>query len=391
MKEELTRRELATRACTAAAGLAATLAWDKISWAADIIPPGGLYGVKNYKGLKGLAELPYFELTKSGLLRLTVDGLEGGIDGHTHFALNGLMGGKPDLLKRHPRTKYYLPPDITSDLNVYVNQNAREIDRQFTGKIIINSLTPGGSPATDTHTIPNLLAEMDLLSIEKAVVFPIRFGFPFGDDMTEYYMEAIKKSGKAGRFIVCGGVKPTEKDAPDRVARHKRMGLKGIKMHPNMGRFFPDDRAAWPAYQACLEHGLPVLIHSGRTGFKEKKQGGFKLYTEDFADIAHFEEPIAAFLGVRFVLCHSGAMQNEQAVRIAKRHRNVWMDIHGQGVENIRKMIKVLGPERLMYGTDWAFYPEAIMLARLLVATEKDKKARRMIFSESARNFWGLS
>jgi len=390
MKEKLTRRELATRACMAVAGITATVAWKKLSWAADIIPPGGLYGMKNYKGLKGLAELPYFELTKSGLLRLTVDGLEGGIDGHTHFALNALLAGKPDLLKRHPRTKYYLPPDVPSDLNVYANQNAGEIARKKTGRIVIDSLTPGGSPVTETHTIPNLLAEMDLLSIEKAVVFPIRYGFPFGDSLTEWHVEAVRKSGKADRFILCGGVKPTEKDAPERIAKYKRMGLKGIKMHPNMGRFFPNDKAAWPAYQACLEHRLPVLIHSGRTGFK-KEAGGIKLYTEDFADIANFEEPIAAFPGVRFVLCHSGAVQNEQAVKIAKKHRNVWMDIHGQGVENIRRMIKVLGPERLMYGTDWAFYPEAIMLARLLVATEKDKKARRMIFSESARNFWGLS
>ncbi len=391
MKEKLTRRELAATACTAAAGIAATLAWEKLSWAADIIPPGGLYGMKDYKGLKGLADLPYFEMTGSGRLRLTVDGLEGGIDGHTHFALNALLAGKPDLLKRHPRTRYYLPPDIQSNMNVYINQNASESDRQKTGKIVIETLTPGGSPTTDTHTIPNLLAEMDLLSIEKAVVFPIRYGFPFGDSLTEWHVEAIKKSGKADRFIVCGGVKPTEKDAPEKVAEYKRKGLKGIKMHPNMGRFFPNDKAAWPAYQACLEHNLPALIHSGRTGFKEKKQGGFKLYTEDYADIKNFEEPIAAFPGVRFVLCHSGAMQNEQARKIAKKHKNVWLDIHGQGVENIRKMIRELGPERLMYGSDWAFYPEAIVLARLLVATEKDKKARKMIFSESARNFWGIS
>ena len=117
---------------------------------------------------------------------------------------------------------------------------------------------------------------------------------------------------------------------------------------------------------------------------------GFKLYTEDFADIGNFEEPIAAFPDTRFVLCHSGAMQNEQAIKIAKNNKNVWMDIHGQGVTNIQTMIRELGPERLMYGSDWAFYPEAIMVARLLLATEHDKSARRMIFRDNARRFWKL-
>ena len=69
----------------------------------------------------------------------------------------------------------------------------------------------------------------------------------------------------------------------------------------------------------------------------------------------------------------------------------MWLDIHGQGVENIRTMIRELGPERLLYGTDWAFYPEAIMLARLLIATERDRAVRRMIFSDNARRFWGIA
>lgn len=193
---------------------------------------------KAYDGMKGLANLPYFEITEKGLLRLTVDGLDGGIDGHTHFALNSLAGGQPDLLKTYSETRYYLPPDIKSSLYVYANQNATpEQKKAMSGEV--HSLIPGGSDLTDTHTLPNLLAEMDLLGIKKAVILPIRYGWIFGDDMTE------------------------------EIKKYKETGLKGIKMHPNMGRFYPDDKAAWPAYEACGMHDLPVLIHSGRTGYKE--------------------------------------------------------------------------------------------------------------------------
>jgi hypothetical protein len=252
-------------------------------------------------------------------------------------------------------------------------------------------MTPFGSSATETHTIPNLLAEMDLLRIEKAVVFPVKCGFPFGDTMTEWYIEEIKKSGKQNRFIICGSVKPTSKDAPKKVGEYKAKGLKGIKMHPNFARFYPNDRAAWPCYEAAEKNNLPVLIHCGRTGQEPKKGIANMLYSEDYADIDNFSEPVAAFPRVRFVFCHSGALQNEEAIRIAKKNRNVWMDVQGQGVDNIRTMIRELGAERLMFGSDFPFYPLATVLARMLVATEKDRRVRGMIFSENARRFWGIA
>ena len=390
MGKDWTRREIIKTAGIAAAGWIFTHSLYGRALVSTVAEQEWLKK-KAYDGMKGLANLPYFEITEKGLLRLTVDGLDGGIDGHTHFALNSLTGGQPDLLKPHPETRYYLPPDIESSLYVYANQNATPEQKKAMSGEVINSLLPGGSDLTDTHTLPNLLAEMDLLGIEKAVVLPIRYGWIFGDDMTEWYRTTIEQSGAQDRFILCGGIRPIDDDATEEIKKYKETGLKGIKMHPNMGRFYPDDKAAWPAYEACGKHDLPVLIHSGRTGYKEKTTFGLKLYTEDYSDLLHFEEPIAAFPNVRFVLCHAGALQNELAISYAKKYENVWLDIHGQGVDRIQAMIKELGPERLMYGSDWAFYPEAVILARLLIATASDHMVRRMLFSENARRFWKIT
>jgi len=384
------RREIIKTAGVAAAGVALSCIRGKWSLAATVFNQA-IFKQKAYMGLRGLAEYPFFEMTDKGLLRLTVDGMQGGIDGHTHLALNSFVGGEPDLLKPYPKTQYYLPPDIKTSLYVYANQNNSQEEKKAMGSVLMKSVLLGGSKVTDTHTIPNLLLEMDLLGIEKAVMLPVHCGWPFNDDMTERYIEAIHLSGKQDRFIICGSVKPTQKKAVQSVEEYKKKGLRGIKMHPNFARFYPNDKSAWPVYDACDRLNLPVLIHSGRTGFKEKRTLGMKLYTEDYADIQNFIEPIAAFPNVRFVLCHAGALQNEAAIQIAKKHKNVWLDIHGQGVDRIQAMISELGPQRLMYGSDWAFYPEAAILARLLIATENDKTVRRMIFSDNARRFWNVS
>ncbi len=348
--------------------------------------------MRRYAAISDLAELPYFDVAENGLLHLTLKSLEGGIDGHVHFALNALMGPKPDLLKQHPETKYYLDLNDQISLDCYMAENQTEKVKTEMKNSIVNMLLPSGSPMTVTHTIPNLLAEMDLLGIEKAVVFPIAYGFPFGDDMTDWYLHAIQESGKQDRFIVCGSVKPTSKHAVQKVDEYASKGLKGIKMHPVFARFYPNDKAAWPCYEAIQGHNLPVLIHCGRAGDQKVAKGiASEFYNEDHSDVKYYEEPISAFQDLRFVLCHSGALQNEEAIEIAKKYSNVWLDIQGQSVQNIRRMISEVGPERLMWGSDYPFYPEAVILARLLVATEDDRTLCRSILSENAKRFWGIT
>ncbi len=345
---------------------------------------------RTYAGLRSLAELPYFECTDGGLLKLTVDGLDGGIDGHTHFATNALSGPKPDLLLRHPETRYYLNVNNPIRMDNYMGQNNTEQDLKDMIESLLGQLTPEGSAWTKTHTIPNLIAEMDLLHIDKAVILPIAYGLPYGDDMTEWYMDSIEKSAHKDRFIICGSVKPTLPDAVEKVKQLKLKGVKGIKVHPNMALFTPNDRLAWAFYEECSLLGLPLLLHCGMVGKESPEAATAYGYTGRHADVANFVEPVAAFPRLRFVLCHSGALQNELAIDIARHNKNVWMDIQGQSVDNIKTMIRELGTERLMFGSDWPFFAEASLLARLLLATEKDKTVRKMIFSENAARFWGL-
>jgi predicted TIM-barrel fold metal-dependent hydrolase len=349
----------------------------------------GNFEDRTYAGLKSLAELPYFEWTDKGLLKLTVDGLEGGIDGHTHFSTNGLSGPKPDILAKAPETKYYLDKNSPFRMDNYMGQNNTENDVNNMTVSLLMQLTPEGSAFTPTHTIPNLIAEMDLLHIDKSVILPLSYGFPYGDDMAEWYMDSIEKSGKKDRFIICGAAKPTLPDSIERVKQLKLKGARGIKIHPNMALFRPDDSLAWAFYEECAQLGLPVLAHCGLVGKESADPGKTMGYTGRHADVNYFVKPVEAFPNLTFVLCHSGGLQNDLAIDIARKNKNVWLDIQGQSVPNIRNMIKGVGPERLMFGSDWPFFAVASLLARLLLATEGDNKIRKMIFSENAKRFWG--
>ena len=43
-------------------------------------------------------------------------------------------------------------------------------------------------------------------------------------------------------------------------------GIRGLKLHPPLQQFFPNDRAAYPLYEVFADAGLPVLFHTGHSG-----------------------------------------------------------------------------------------------------------------------------
>jgi predicted TIM-barrel fold metal-dependent hydrolase len=93
---------------------------------------------------------------------------------------------------------------------------------------------------------------------------------------------------------------------------------------------------------------------------------------------------VAAHPGVRFILGHAGARDVSDAIPFARKHQNVWLGIHGQGVSVLRKLIDRVGADRLLFGSDWPFYHLAATLAKVLIVTEGHPEERRSILNTNA-------
>ena len=50
--------------------------------------------------------------------------------------------------------------------------------------------------------------------------------------------------------------------------------VRGFKFHPNVQAFHPNDRMAYPVYEAIAEHGRIALFHTGQTGIGAGSPGG---------------------------------------------------------------------------------------------------------------------
>ena len=342
-------------------------------------------GPQNYRGYRQLAELPWFELDDRGVLRCTIEDLPPAVDVHAHLGMSLLLAPEIDLLARTDRVRYLLDcdaedPGCELDLDVYMNAAfSRRALWQLRFGVLAQLLW--GSAAAATHTIPNLLDEMDAARVGQTVILPIAFGLPYGDDLTERWSAAIAASDAGKRLLPGASVHPRDPERLEKLRRYAAGGARAVKLHPAAQRFYPDAPEAMEIYGVCAELGLPVIFHAGRAGIEPSASHPYTM-------MRNYEPMLARYPEVQFVFGHAGARDVADAVPLAQRYRNVWLGIHGQGVATLRDLIDRVGHRRLLFGTDWPFYPIAATLAKVLLVTVEQQAFRDAILRDNAEELW---
>ena len=135
----------------------------------------GPYGRQVYRGYRGLADLPYFEIDTAGNLRCVVEDLPPIIDFHAHLGISALFAPTIDWQADTDRVRHFLDCDASTpgcelDLDVYINANFSQDDLASLRRESVAQVT-WGSGSASTHTIPNLVQEMDSMGVEQAVIF----------------------------------------------------------------------------------------------------------------------------------------------------------------------------------------------------------------------------
>ncbi len=330
-----------------------------------------------FERLADLARLPWFAATPTGELRLRDASIGPVIDFHTHLAQTLGPQHQPDLARRTARTEHYLATGHAFDLAPYANKNftpdaLHAIERDLT----FGALRPGGMRAT--HTAPNLKAEMDAMGVSHSVLLPI--DLPGISDNAGRWAAAAK--GIAG-LVPFGSVHPRDPGGERRLQAQAAAGMKGIKVHPAVQFVAPEHPAAMKLYGQAGAHGMIVFWHCGPVGIETPL--GRKL-----SQVKRYEAPIREHPRTTFVLGHAGALQPDQAIRLARRYPNVYLEISSQGLPALRRILREAPRDRVLFGSDWPFYHQAVPLAKVLIATEGDPALRKAVLHDNAARLLGL-
>jgi uncharacterized protein len=163
-----------------------------------------------------------------------------------------------------------------------------------------------------------MLLEMDIAGIDKAVVLPIdattsRNATVFTND------QIVEVCGMSDRLIGFASVDPHQESATKSLTHAiEKLGLRGLKLAPAMQEFYADDRKAYPLYERAQELGIPILFHAGMSW-----EPGSRL---KYGHPLRFEDVAADFPGLKIVLAHLAWPWVVDAVALALKYPNVYLD-----------------------------------------------------------------
>ena len=137
-------------------------------------------------------------------------------------------------------------------------------------------------------------------------------------------------SANADIAIPFVSVDPTR--GPEAIREARRLvdtGLvRGLKLHPPMQQFFPNDRIAYPLYEIFAEARLPVLFHTGHSGIGTGAPGGAGIRLK-YGHPMPIDDVAVDFPEMPIIMAHPSFPWQDEAISVCLHKPTVYIDLSG--------------------------------------------------------------
>lgn len=173
----------------------------------------------------------------------------------------------------------------------------------------------------------------------------------------------------------------------------EEFGVKGFKFHPTVQGFYPNDRMAYHLYEVIAEYKLPMLFHSGHSGFGSGVRGGGGLRLE-YSNPIHLDDVAIDFPDNPIIIAHPSWPWQDEALSVAMHKPNVYIDLSGwspkyfppQLVQYANTQLK----HRMLFGTDFPLITPERWLKDFENAGFKEE-VKPLILKQNAIRMLGLT
>ena len=142
----------------------------------------------------------------------------------------------------------------------------------------------------------------------------------------------------------------------------------GVKLHPLLDGYHPNDPAVHPLIAELVDRDLPVLIHSGHP-----------IFTLPWS----IEELIVNFPEAKVILGHMGhgnIVYINAAISVAERHPNVYLETSGMPMHTkIAEAVERVGRDRVLYGSDAPFHHPRVEIEKVRVSGLEPAAVERVL------------
>ena len=202
-------------------------------------------------------------------------------------------------------------------------------------------------------TAQQLLERGKSVGIEKFVVLPVAIR---PDRVTGINDFICQQAALHEEFFGFGTLHAEMAHICDEAERIEKMGLHGIKMHPDSQHFAIDDDRLLPMYDA-IQGRLPVMLHMGDQRY-------------NYSHPIKLRKILQMFPRLEVIAAHFGGYSMQETAYQELKDKNCYFDISSsmmfmnEGVPE--KYIRAYGAERFVYGTDFPLWDPRTEVPRFL-------------------------
>lgn len=232
----------------------------------------------------------------------------------------------------------------------------------------------GATSSGDTNTIHDLVSELKSYGISKVGISCLTgISTREQNDLIYDAMQEYPEFVEGYAFI-----NPKDPDSINEV--QKCLGqykMNGVKFHSWKQGYYPDNRPELdPIFNEIKKYKVHVEMHVGTAPLSTPYTWGE--YARKHPDID-------------FLFTHTGYYEfGMSSIEVAKKYPNIWLETSGQMDTNVlKKAVKELGSERVVFGTDWPYKPLNIEIEKFEYLGFKPHEMENILY-KNAEYLWRM-
>jgi hypothetical protein len=169
--------------------------------------------------------------------------------------------------------------------------------------------------------------------------------------------------------------------------------VRGLKLHPPLQQFFPNDRLAYPLYEVFAEARLPVLFHTGHSGIGTGMPagGGIRL---KYGHPMPIDDVAVDFPDMPIIMAHPSFPWQDEAISVCLHKSQVYIDLSGWSPKyfspTLIQYANTLLKTKVLFGSDYPLLTPDRWLADFEKIAIRDE-VRPLILKENALKLFGIT
>ncbi len=180
------------------------------------------------------------------------------------------------------------------------------------------------------------------------------------------------------------------------IAEAKRLlatgQVRGLKLHPPVQQFFPNDRIAYPLYEIFAEARLPVIFHTGHSGIGTGMPGGGGVRLK-YGNPLPIDDVAVDFPDLPIIMAHPSFPWQDEAISICLHKPSVYIDLSGWSPKYFAPQLvqyaNTLLKHKVLFGSDYPLLTPDRWMADLEKTAIKEE-VRPLILKENACKLLGI-